>query len=216
MCSSSSLTGMSLPSSSKAHLPGYPLRLKKMCGLILDSSYLSNKVSTSKCQRVYVTFAFGSMHIQPHRSQLFLFFPSTPTPSIAWHLASSGHPSPSSEHPPPPVRVWVLGGQPHCLAGVGWVATHTLPASSPEPILVAGWGVLPTSWAEESDSLYYKTRINGAWASIHDLHFWCSEAATAWCQASVSRRRFMEKCAEWEIHSEKASTTCDLIACTVS
>ena len=145
-------------------------------------------------------------------------------PPIAWHLAScevvirispplSG--KDGGEHPPPPVRVQVLGGRPHCLAGAGWVATCTLPASSPEPILAASWGVSPSSWAEKSDSLDAKMGINRAWASICDLHIRCSEAAMMWDQASTSRRRLMEKCTEWEIHFKKASTTCVLITCMV-
>ena len=76
-------------------------------------------------------------------------------------------------------------------------------------------GECPPPDGQESDWLDAKMGINGAWASINDLHFQCSEAAMTQRQASVSRR-FMEKCVEQEIHSEKASTTCALIACTVS
>ena len=56
---------MSLPSSSMwAHLPGYPWRLVKMWVCILASSYCSRKVSTSKCQSMYVTSTPGLVNLK--------------------------------------------------------------------------------------------------------------------------------------------------------
>ena len=85
MCISRSHTEISLPSSSvQAHLLGYPWKLAKMWGCILASSYCSRKVSTSKCQSVYVTSVPGSVdlkdqHIQSYGCQPF----SLPAPSVA-------------------------------------------------------------------------------------------------------------------------------------
>ena len=161
-------------------------------------------------------------HIQPHRSQPFLFFPSPPIPPISWYLISSKV----------AIRICPLllrmGMNTHLLpSGFGpWEANLAAllgqdrwpPALHQLLHQNLSWWLIeehppPTSWAEESDLLDAKTGINGA--SIHDLYLWCSEATTMY-QAFMSRRRFMEKCTEWEIHSEKASTTCALIACVGS
>ena len=51
-------------------LPGYPRRLAKMWGHILASSYYSRKVSTLKCQSMYVTSAPGLVNLKIDISNL--------------------------------------------------------------------------------------------------------------------------------------------------
>ena len=89
------------------------------------------------------------------------------------------------------------------------------PASSPDPILVVGWGAPPPSCAEESDSLDAKMGITGP--GPQSIPCTCSALRPPWHGTRpLSRRRFMEKPVEQEIHSKKALATCVLIPCMVS
>ena len=71
-------------------------------------------------------------------------------------------------------------------------------------VLLSCWGVLATSWLEESDSHAAPADVLWAEFSAQLLSLQWSEAATECCHASIKGRRLMLKWAEHEIHSEKA------------
>ena len=233
MCISRSCTEISLPSSSmQAHLPGYPLRLAKMWGHMLASSYCSRKASTSKHQSVYVTSAPGSVNLKIGISNLVgashflsqlplwpLCLHQWPAVSLAVEYPSESVALLSGEEggkPPPPTIVhWDFGGLPRgCAAPALVVSLASVTSSTPEALPTC-CGALPTSWLEESD-LATTTGILGTGFSARSLSLWWLEAATDHHHTSTRGRRLMVKWAESEIHSEKVSSTWVRTACAAS
>ena len=124
MCISRSRMEISLPSSSmRAHLPGYPWRLAKIWGHILASSYCSRKVSTSKCQSMYVTSTPGLVNLKigisnlTSASRFLSLLPLQPLCLCRWppvslvveYPSESGAPSPRKRGSTPSTECSALG-----------------------------------------------------------------------------------------------------------
>ena len=234
MCISRSHTEICLPSSSmRTHLLGYPQRLAKMWGHMLASSYCSRKASTSKCQRVYVTLAPGSVDIKIGISNLmgashfFSLLPLWPLCLHRWPAVSLTVEYPSESRapllgeeggkPPPPTIVhWDFGGLLHSHAAPAWVVSLASVTSSTPEALPTCCGALPTSWLKESDSLAAATSMLWMGFSAQPLGLQQSKAATDCCHISTRGRRLMVKWAEHEIHSENISSMWIRTACTAS
>ena len=200
------------------------MRLVKMWGCILASSYCSWKASTLKCQSAYVTSAPGSGDLKigisnlagaSHFLSLLPLWPlclcRQPTVSLAVEYPSeSGAPLSGEQGGEPPLPTgahWDFGGLPHSHMAPVWGMSLTSVLSPIPEVLPSSRGALPTCWLGESDSHATPNGISWAEFSIQLLSLQQSEAATDCYQTSFRGKGLMLKWAEHEIHSEKASST---------